>query len=229
MTAPDVRLALTRALRRGAARAALAVAGLYALLLVIPLPSPLFEDPDSAVLLARDGTLLGAQIAWDGQWRFPAGGSVPEKFATAITTYEDRRFRYHPGVDPLALARALYVNAREGEVVSGGSTLTMQVARMARGNRPRTYFQKSLEILWSLRLEIGRSKEEILELYAANAPFGGNVVGLEAAAWRYFGRAPHDLSWAEADVVCYPDCDGSGTLDFFDFLCFQNEFAAGCP
>jgi penicillin-binding protein 1C len=172
-----------------------------AVALLIPLPTPLFEDPESAVMVAADGTLLGAQIAADGQWRFPPGRAVPDKFAAAITTYEDRRFRYHPGVDPLALARALYVNAKEGEVVSGGSTLTMQVARMARGNRPRTYLQKSLEVWWSLRLEVRRSKDEVLGIYAANAPFGGNVVGLEAAAWRYFGRAPEDLSWAESAVL----------------------------
>lgn len=192
-------------LRRVAVRGAVASAGAgvcaIVALLLLPMPSPLFGDPESAVLVGSDGSLLGAQIAGDGQWRFPAGDAVPARFATAITAYEDRRFRYHPGVDPLALARALWLNAREGEVVSGGSTLTMQVARMARRNRPRTYAQKALEIAWSLRLELTRSKDEILALYAANAPFGGNVVGVEAAAWRYYGRGPGDLSWSETATL----------------------------
>lgn len=186
-----------RASRWGAAVLLAAAVGL----LLVPVPDPLFDDPESSVLVASDGSLLGARIAADGQWRFPAAPEVPERFATAITTYEDARFRWHPGVDPLALARAMYLNGRAGEIVSGGSTLTMQIARMARGNRKRTYGQKLVEMLWSLRLEIGRSKDEVLAMYAANAPFGGNVVGLEAAAWRYFGRGPADLSWAETAML----------------------------
>lgn len=202
---------LTRPLRampprsRHAARygayAVVTCAGCFLALLLVSLPDPLFDVPESSVLVASDGSLLGARIAADGQWRFPAGPEVPERFERAITAYEDRRFRWHPGVDPLALARAAIMNAREGEIVSGGSTLTMQVARMARGSRERTYAQKVVEILWSLRLELGRSKDEVLALYAANAPFGGNVVGLEAAAWRYFGRPPADLSWAETAML----------------------------
>jgi len=187
--------------RRLGGRVAIAGTCAVAAYLLWPAPSPLFPDERSAVLMASDGSLLGARIADDGQWRFPAGAAVPAKFATAITTYEDRRFGYHPGVDPLALARALWLNLGQGDVVSGGSTITMQVARMARGNRPRTYPQKTLEIGLSLRLEVGRDKDEILSLYADNAPFGGNVVGLEAAAWRYFGRAPADLSWAETAML----------------------------
>lgn len=181
--------------------ALVAIATGFIVLLLIPLPDDVFDDPESAVLVAADGTLLGARIAADGQWRFPSGEAVPERFSTAIMTYEDRRFRFHPGVDPLALVRAVWLNATEGEVVSGGSTLTMQVARMARGNRARTYSQKLIEIVWSLRLEAGHSKDDVLALYAANAPFGGNVVGLEAAAWRYFGRGPADLSWAETAML----------------------------
>ena len=166
------------------------------------LPDSLFTDPMSPVLLARDGNLLGARIATDGQWRFSAGASaVPEKFRSALIAFEDRRFLYHPGVDPLALARAAYRNATAGEVVSGGSTITMQVTRLARGNRERTYRQKFIEMLWSLRLELASTKDEIIGLYAAHAPFGGNVVGLEAAAWRYFGRGPDALSWAETATL----------------------------
>ena len=162
------------------------------------LPEPLFDAPLSTVLLARDGTLLGARIADDGQWRFPPTGQVPEKFRRALIAYEDKRFEQHPGVDPLALARAVRLNLQQGRIVSGGSTLSMQVIRLARGERARGYLDKLIETVLALRLELGHGKAEILALHAAHAPFGGNVVGLEAAAWRYFGRAPDQLSWAEA-------------------------------
>ena len=165
------------------------------------LPDPLFDDPVSSVLEARDGSLLGARIAADGQWRFPGRDTVPGKFAAAVIAAEDKRFRSHPGVDPIALVRAAWANLRAGKVVSGGSTITMQVIRMSRGSRPRTYREKFVEAALALRLELGTDKDEVLALYAAHAPFGGNVVGLEAAAWRYFGRGPADLSWAEAAML----------------------------
>src|SRR5688572_28656350 len=107
------------------------------------LPSPLFATPQSYVLEARDGTLLSARIAGDGQWRFPAGGEVPEKFRRALLVYEDKRFEHHLGVDSLALARALRLNVRAGRVVSGGSTLTMQLARLAKGREGRGYLEKT--------------------------------------------------------------------------------------
>ncbi|MYH53545.1 MAG: penicillin-binding protein 1C [Gemmatimonadetes bacterium] len=165
------------------------------------LPDPLFDAPLSSVLEAGDGSLLGARIAADGQWRFPGRDTVPGRYATALLAFEDKRFRMHPGVDPLALARAVWTNLRAGTVVSGGSTITMQVIRMARGYRPRTYREKFVEAALAIRLELGTTKDEVLALYAAHAPFGGNVVGLEAAAWRYFGRGPGELSWAEAALL----------------------------
>lgn len=161
------------------------------------LPTPLFSAPPSTILLARDESLLGARIAADGQWRFPAGASVPEKFRIALVTYEDKRFSFHLGIDPLALARAVRLNFAQGHTVSGASTITMQTIRLARESQQRNYLNKTVEMLLALRLEMQYSKQEIIELYAANAPFGGNVVGLEAAAWRYFGRDPQRLSWAE--------------------------------
>lgn len=165
------------------------------------LPAPLFAPPLSTALYARDGSLLAARIATDGQWRLAASATVPDPLAQALIAAEDQRFHRHPGVDPLALARALRLNLQRGRVVSGGSTLSMQVVRLARGNPPRTLPEKALEALLALRLELGHSKAEILALYAAHAPFGGNVVGLEAAAWRYFGRPPDQLSWAEAATL----------------------------
>lgn len=165
------------------------------------LPYPLFEKPLSVVLEDKNGELLGALIADDGQWRFPEVENVSQKFASAITTFEDKRFYWHPGVDPVAFSRALYQNITSGKVISGGSTLTMQVIRLARENRSRTVFEKAIEMALAVRLEVSYSKNEILSLYASNAPFGGNVVGLEAASWRYFGRTPEKLSWAESCVL----------------------------
>ena len=152
------------------------------------LPGDLFRGtPYATVVTDRNGELLGARIASDGQWRFPPCDTVPSRYATALVQFEDRHFRWHPGVDPLALARALRSNLREGHVVSGGSTITMQVVRMSRG-KERTLWQKGVEAVLATRLESRLSKDEILALYASHAPFGGNVVGLDAAAWRYFGR-----------------------------------------
>lgn len=165
------------------------------------LPDPLFKDPYSVVLLDHHEELLGARIAADGQWRFPAIGSIPDRFAKAILAFEDKRFYQHPGVDPLALGRALWLNLSHGEVRSGGSTLTMQVIRLSRKGKPRTFAQKIVEVFQATRLEASATKQEILSLYASHAPFGGNVVGLEAASWRYFGRKAMDLSWSEAATL----------------------------
>ncbi len=160
------------------------------------LPNPLFHTPASFVIEASDGDLLGATIASDGQWRFPQHNQVPDKFRDCIITFEDKRFYYHPGIDPLAIARALQQNIRAGSRVSGGSTLSMQVIRLAR-NQPRNIWQKLVESLMAMRLEVRYSKKDILALYASHAPFGSNVVGLDAAAWRYFGRSAENLSWGE--------------------------------
>lgn len=174
---------------------------LWICLMHLWIPKPLISKPYSTLLYTTEisgrEVLLGARIAPDGQWRFPSGSEVPEKFAVCLTQYEDKRFWHHPGVDPFALMRAVQLNLTQSRVVSGGSTLTMQLARIARGNQSRTVGQKVIEMLWALYLECSYSKEEILRMYASNAPFGGNVVGIEAAAWRYFGREAKDLSWAE--------------------------------
>lgn len=174
---------------------------LWICLMHLWIPKPLISKPYSTLLYTTETSgrevLLGARIASDGQWRFPSGSEVPGKFAICLTQYEDKRFWYHPGIDPFALMRAVQLNLTQSRVVSGGSTLTMQLARIARGNQSRTVGQKVIEMLWALYLECSYSKEEILRMYASNAPFGGNVVGIEAAAWRYFGREAKDLSWAE--------------------------------
>jgi penicillin-binding protein 1C len=165
------------------------------------LPRHLFDDPYCTVLEDARGELLGASIAADGQWRFPELKTVPEKFSAALLVYEDKRFRNHPGVDVLSMGRAIKQNIKAGSVVSGGSTITMQVIRLSRRGKARTVFQKAMEMALATRLEWRLSKDEILSLYASHAPFGGNVVGLEAACWRYFGRDPQELSWGEAALL----------------------------
>ncbi len=184
-------------------------AGVFALLCwyACCLPKELFPGCKwSTVVVDRNGEMLGARIAEDGQWRFPAqtydkaDSDGVEKYKKALIEFEDRWFRWHWGVNPVAICRAMISNAKAGHIVSGGSTLTMQVIRMSRG-KERTVWQKFIEAILATRMEFRYSKDEILELYAAHAPFGGNVVGLEAAAWRYFGRAASDLSWGEAATL----------------------------
>ena len=164
-------------------------------------PLPRFKSPLSTVVEARDGSLLGARIAEDGQWRFPGFEKVPDKFEKSLLTFEDQYFYYHPGINPVSIARAMAGNIKAGKIVGGGSTITMQVARISRGNKPRTYSEKFIEMLSALKLEIFRSKKTILLLYSSNAPFGGNIVGLEAAAWRYTGKSSADLTWAESAAL----------------------------
>jgi len=164
-------------------------------------PFPRFRAPLSTVIEASDGSLLGARIADDGQWRFPGTEQVPGKFEKSLLTFEDSWFYYHPGINPVSILRALRNNIKAGEVVSGGSTITMQVARISRGNKPRSYSEKIIEMLSALKLEMFSSKKKILQLYTSNAPFGGNTVGLEAAAWRYTGKSSADITWAEAAAL----------------------------
>lgn len=159
-----------------------------------------FDAPYSLVVADSSGSLLGARIADDGQWRFPQGDSVPYKFMQSIICFEDKRFSSHIGVDFIALARAAWQDIRHGKIVSGGSTITMQTVRLSRRG-DRTFFQKFLEAIQALRLEIRYSKSEILMMYASHAPFGGNTVGVETAARRYFGRPAHTLSWAESAML----------------------------
>ncbi len=164
---------------------------------ILARPSKLFDDPYSMVLLDRKGEFLGARIASDGQWRFPKTQYLDNKYIICLTEFEDKRFFYHPGIDPLAFARSFHLNLKHSKKISGGSTITMQTIRLSRKNKPRTYFEKLVEVVFAVRMEISLSKDEILKLYASHAPFGGNIVGIEAASWRYFGRSPDNLSWAE--------------------------------
>ncbi len=165
------------------------------------IPNPSFDSPTSTLFEDSTGVLMGARIAQDGQWRFPSAEKVPVKFKECITQFEDQYFFVHPGINPVSIFRAFKVNLFAGRVKQGGSTLTMQVARMLGGVTSRSHWRKAMELFITLHLEINFSKDEILNLYTSNAPFGGNVVGLDAASWRYFNRPSDHLSWAETAVL----------------------------
>ncbi|WP_288149507.1 penicillin-binding protein 1C [Bacteroides acidifaciens] len=164
------------------------------------LPRQLFHVPYSTVVTDRNEELLGARIASDGQWRFPPRKTTPEKIKQCLITFEDKHFHHHWGVNPLSIGRAIYQNTKHKRIISGGSTLTMQTIRLSR-NESRTFGEKIIEMIWATRLEFRASKEEILSMYVSHAPFGGNVVGLDAAAWRYFGHSAEELSWAESAML----------------------------
>ena len=165
------------------------------------LPNKLFTKPTSTVITSNNNELLGALIAKDGQWRFPYNDVVPEKFKTCLIQFEDEYFYQHPGFNPVSIFKALIQNLQAGSVKRGGSTITQQVIRLSRDNRSRTYFEKIKELILSTRLELRVSKEKILTYWSSNAPFGGNIVGLDAASWRYFNRRSTDLSWAESATL----------------------------
>ena len=165
------------------------------------LPNQLFDEPTSTVILSKEDELLGAKIATDEQWRFPVNHQIPAKFKTCLIQFEDEHFYQHPGFNPISILKALKDNIQKGRVVRGGSTITQQVIRLSRNNPDRTYWEKIKEIILATRLEFRASKEEIISFWANYAPYGGNVVGLEAASWRYFNSNAHNLSWAESATL----------------------------
>ncbi|MGB5944375.1 MAG: penicillin-binding protein 1C [Leeuwenhoekiella sp.] len=182
----------------------LILAAVFGLLWLFSLPKTLFEVPLSTVVNSREGQLLGARIADDGQWRFPEMDGVPRRFEQCILQFEDAHFYSHPGFNPVSMGKALWQNLTT-DSRGGGSTLTQQVIRLSRRTKwkagqtqSRTYFEKLVELVQATRLELKFSKEEILNLYTSHAPFGGNVVGLETASWRYFGIPAQSLSWGQA-------------------------------
>lgn len=167
----------------------------------LPFPDHLLKPPLAKAAYSREGHLLDVRIASDEQWRFAAPEQLPEKYIQALVQFEDRHFYRHPGFNPLAIARAIRDNYSAGRVVSGASTITMQVSRLVLKYPQRGYWNKFREICLAIKLELRLSKDEILRLYATHAPMGRNIVGVQAASWHYFGRAPDELSWAEAALL----------------------------
>lgn len=164
-------------------------------------PLPLPKDDLARVVLAEDGTPLWRFADANGVWRYPVQTSeVSPYYLDALLTYEDRWFYQHPGVNPLALGRAAWQNLSGGRVLSGGSTLSMQVARLL-DPHPRTLLGKSRQLWRTAQLEWHLSKEQILNLYLNRAPFGGTLQGVAAASWAYLGKSPQHLTHAEAALL----------------------------
>lgn len=194
--------------RRFALKTLLALLSLTiaAMLLDLAFPLPLPKPRDAgAVVVARDGTPLRAFADRDGVWRYPVSAEqVSPLYLQALLNYEDRWFWKHPGINPVAMLRAAGQWLRSGRVVSGGSTLTMQVARILDaepGEHRRSLWAKSRQMLRALQLETHLSKAQILALYLNRAPFGGTVEGVEAASWAYLGKPSSRLSHAEAALL----------------------------
>jgi penicillin-binding protein 1C len=165
-----------------------------------PLPDPLIKPDYSTVYLDQNGDILRVFLNSGEQWCFPATRNFSEKLKSSVIEYEDRKFYLHPGINPVAIFRAISQNILHGEVVSGASTITMQVARLIRPKK-RTYLNKIFEILQAVKIELRYSKDEILGFYLNHAPYGGNIVGIQAAALRYFGKSVEQLTWTEAATL----------------------------
>lgn len=209
-TGSIVGLPLPRRLRRYAARIGrwaltAMLLGLMLLLLAIwlmPFPmARLIDWPQSPVITDRQGRVMLARCGADQQWRLPVDlGDISPWLVKATIAVEDERFYSHPGVDPIAVARAAGQNIAAGRVVSGASTLTMQVCRMM-DDRPRTLRAKAIESFGALQLDCRWSKDRILQTYLNIAPYGGNIRGVEAASWFYFTKHAADLSLGEAALL----------------------------
>ncbi len=165
---------------------------------LVPLPN----DADwnySTVILDEDGDYLRVYLDDNDQWHLKYQGQIPSKLQTAILQFEDKYYFHHPGVNPVSIIRALYSNFKAGRVVSGGSTITMQVARLY-SKRERTLTNKIYEALITLKLELFYTKDEIFLIYLNNASYGSNIVGIKSASYKYFGKELEHLTWAEATL-----------------------------
>jgi penicillin-binding protein 1C len=166
-------------------------------------PAPLGRDLEfSRVVLDRNGHLLRSYVTSQGRWRLPATRQqVDPRFFDVLLAYEDKRFFQHHGVDPLAFGRAALQFVTHGHIVSGGSTITMQVARLLEPRRERSLYVKLREAVRAIELERVLTKDEILDLYLTLAPYGGNLEGIRAASLAYFGKEPRRLTLGEAALL----------------------------
>src|SRR5262245_3659798 len=184
--------------------AAFAVLGLALALAVVDRLNPLERtraDDRSVIVTGADGKLLRAFVSHDGAWRLPVKpAQIDQRYLRLLLAWEDQRFHDHPGVDPVAALRAAYQMAANARVVSGASTITMQVARLMEPRR-RTLAAKALQMARALQIDLHLTKDEILELYLTLAPFGGNLEGVRAASFAWFGKEPKRLTIGEAALL----------------------------
>jgi penicillin-binding protein 1C len=204
----------TAAITIGALGAVACVAGALWITSLPPLPFDQARQV-STTIVDRNGKLLRAFAMADGRWRVPAQTKdVDPGYLNLLLNYEDRRFRSHIGVDPLAMGRAAFQFVTRGHIVSGGSTITMQVARLMEPRQERSVGAKLRQMVRAVQLERKLSKDEILDLYLTLAPFGGNLEGVRAASFAYFGKEPKRLSLAEsALLVALPQSPETRRLD----------------
>jgi penicillin-binding protein 1C len=199
------------------AAAALVVAGAFTAWVISLEPLPLEQAREvSTSIVDRNGKLLRAYAMADGRWRLPvdAKSGVDPGYIKLLLAYEDRRFYSHGGVDPLALGRAAFQLVTRGHIVSGGSTITMQLARLMEPRRERSVYAKLRQVVRALEIERQLNKDQILDMYLALAPFGGNLEGVRAASIAYFGKEPKRLSLAEAALlVALPQSPETRRLD----------------
>jgi penicillin-binding protein 1C len=204
-------------LAAASAAAGLIVASAFAAWVVSLGPLPLAQAREiSTTIVDRNGRLLRAYAMADGRWRLPvdARTGVDPGYLKLLLAYEDRRFYSHQGVDPLALGRAAFQLISRGHIVSGGSTITMQLARLMEPRRERSVYAKLRQVVRALQIERQLNKDQILDLYLALAPFGGNLEGVRAASIAYFGKEPKRLSLAEsALLVALPQSPETRRLD----------------
>jgi penicillin-binding protein 1C len=202
-----------------AAASGLIFAGAFATWVVSLGPLPLAQAQQvSTSIIDRNGKLLRAYAMADGRWRLPvdAKTGVDPGYTNLLLAYEDRRFYSHGGVDPLALGRAAFQLVTRGHIVSGGSTITMQLARLMEPRRERSIYAKLRQMVRAVEIERQLTKDQILDLYLAMAPFGGNLEGVRAASIAYFGKEPKRLSLAEsALLVALPQSPETRRLDRF--------------
>lgn len=195
----------------------LAISGAFAGWVASLGPLPLEQARKvSTSIVDRNGKLLRAYAMADGRWRLPvdAKTGVDPGYLKLLLAYEDRRFHSHRGVDPLALGRAALQLMTRGHIVSGGSTITMQLARLMEPRRERSVYAKLRQMVRAIQIERQLNKDQILDLYLALAPFGGNLEGVRAASIAYFGKEPKRLSLAEAALlVALPQSPETRRLD----------------
>ncbi len=170
--------------------------------LYYPLGKPLLPDNYSRVITDKDGNIMRVFLNSDQQYCLSPDfiDTVPQKLEKAVIAFEDKCFYYHPGVNPVAIFRAFSQNRKSKKIVSGASTITMQLARIRKG-RERNMKNKIVEISEAIRIEARYSKKKILKMYLDHAPYGGNIIGFQAASWRYFGKPANKISWAEACLL----------------------------
>jgi penicillin-binding protein 1C len=201
----------------GMALAMFAISGAFAAWVASLGPLPLAQARQtSTTIVDRNGKLLRAYAMADGRWRLPvdARTGVDPSYLKLLLAYEDRRFYSHRGVDPQALGRAALQLVTHGRIVSGGSTITMQLARLMEPRRERSVYAKLRQMVRAVQIERRLSKDRILDLYLALAPFGGNLEGVRAASIAYFGKEPKRLSLAEsALLVALPQSPETRRLD----------------